>query len=203
MSEAAQPRLSQYRKYLRFDVAVLQMSSPVNYMSHIAPICLPQIGRDPEVSLNFPAHQHSLSLLQPGTIAYAAGWGAIIPDDQLGPLAFLIPKEQKRPKVLQVVDVPLIENTECEVWHHRAGITVQLYPEMMCAGYRDGGKDSCKGDSGGPLMVRQRDGRFVLVGLVSAGFSCGKPGQPGIYHRISATADWISYQANGGLDRRG
>ena len=142
-------------------------------------------------------------MLQPGTIAYAAGWGAIIPDDQLGPLAFLIPKEQKRPKVLQVVDVPLIENGECEVWHQRAGITVQLYPEMMCAGYRDGGKDSCKGDSGGPLMVRQRDGRFVLVGLVSAGFSCGKPGQPGIYHRISATADWISFQANGGLDRRG
>jgi len=171
----------------RFDVAVLQLSSPVSYMSHIAPICLPQVGRDPE----------------PGTIAYAAGWGAIIPDDQLGPLAFLIPKEQKRPKVLQVVDVPLIENNECEVWHEKAGITVHLYPEMMCAGYRDGGKDSCKGDSGGPLMVRQRDGRFVLVGLVSAGFSCGKPGQPGIYHRISATADWISYQANGGLNRYG
>ena len=56
-------------------------------------------------------------------MAYAAGWGAIIPDDQLGPLAFLIPKEQKRPKVLQVVDVPLIENGECEVWHERAGIT--------------------------------------------------------------------------------
>ena len=41
-------------------------------------------------------------LTQPGTVAYAAGWGAIIPDDQLGPLAFLIPKEQKRPTVLQV-----------------------------------------------------------------------------------------------------
>ena len=35
-----------------------------------------------------------------------------------------------------MVDVPLIENYECEDWHERAGITVQLYPEMMCAGYR-------------------------------------------------------------------
>lgn len=134
----------------RFDVAVLKLQTPVSYLSHIAPICLPQVGRDPET----------------GTVAYAAGWGAIIPDDQLGPLAFLVPKEQKRPKVLQVVDVPLIDNRECEAWHSRAGITVRLYPEMLCAGYRTGGKDSCKGDSGGPLMVRQRDGRFVLVGLV-------------------------------------
>jgi len=168
----------------RFDVAVLKLESPVNYAAHIAPICLPQVGRDPE----------------PGTVAYAAGWGAIIPDDQLGPLAFLIPKAQKRPTVLQVVDVPLIENRQCEQWHSRRGITVRLYPEMLCAGYKAGGKDSCKGDSGGPLMVRQRDGRFVLVGLVSAGFSCGKPGQPGIYHRISSTADWVSYQINGGLN---
>ena len=61
-------------------------------------------------------------------------WWQSYLSDQLGPLAFLIPKEQKRPKVLQVVDVPLIENHNCEVWHERAGITVQLYPEMMCAG---------------------------------------------------------------------
>jgi hypothetical protein len=41
--------------------------------------------------------------VQPGTIAYATGWGATIPDDKLGPLGFLVPKEQKRPKVLQVM----------------------------------------------------------------------------------------------------
>ena len=44
-------------------------------------------------------------------------------------------------------------------------------------------------------QVQQADGRWVLIGLVSAGFSCGKPGQPGIYHRISATSDWITKQA--------
>jgi hypothetical protein len=47
-------------------------------------------------------HVYCTHDFQPGTIAYATGWGATIPDDKLGPLAFLIPKEQKRPKVLQV-----------------------------------------------------------------------------------------------------
>ena len=31
-------------------------------------------------------------------------------------------------------------------------LRVAIYPEMMCAGHRDGGKDACQGDSGGPLM---------------------------------------------------
>ncbi|KAK2713799.1 hypothetical protein QYM36_009623 [Artemia franciscana] len=47
------------------------------------------------------------------------------------------------------------------------------------------------GDSGGPLMLED-GGRWTLVGIVSAGFSCAQPGQPGIYHRVSATTDWIS-----------
>ena len=34
---------------LRYDVAVLRLSSPVHYAPHIAPICLPRAGLDPEV----------------------------------------------------------------------------------------------------------------------------------------------------------
>ena len=88
----------------------------------------------------------------------------------------------------------------CEQWHAAAGITVRIHEEMMCAGHREGGRDACQGDSGGPLVtqVRRRSapshteyhhdqdpdsGLWTLVGLVSAGYSCAKPGQPGIYHR--------------------
>ena len=79
---------------------------------------------------------------------------------------------------------------------------------MICAGHELGGRDACQGDSGGPLMTQVRDDlhanpevlglrvgqpKWVLIGLVSAGYSCAMPGQPGIYHRITKTADWISY----------
>jgi len=95
---------------LRYDVAVLTLSRPVTYAPHISPICLPEAGRDPE----------------PGTTAYVAGWGALIPDDVSGPLIqFLVP-EIKRPSVLQVVNVPVLENYRCETWHRNSGIKVRL-----------------------------------------------------------------------------
>lgn len=50
---------------------------------------------------------------------------------------------------------------------------------------------STQGDSGGPLML-QEDGRWLLIGIVSAGYSCAQSGQPGIYHRVSHTTDWIA-----------
>ena len=61
----------------RFDVAVLRLDRPVRYAPHIAPICLPEVGRDPA----------------PGTQAYVAGWGALIPEDVTGPLiSILVPE---------------------------------------------------------------------------------------------------------------
>ncbi|XP_014258888.1 serine proteinase stubble isoform X6 [Cimex lectularius] len=150
----------------RFDVAVLRLDRPVQYMPHIAPICLPTKGED---------------FL--GQYGWAAGWGALQPGSRL------------RPKTLQAVDVPVIDNRLCERWHRSNGINVVIYDEMMCAGYRGGGKDSCQGDSGGPLML-ERSGRWFLIGIVSAGYSCAQRGQPGIYHRVANTVDWISHIIN-------
>lgn len=42
------------------------------------------------------------------------------------------------------MNVPIIDNRLCERWHKSNGINVVIYDEMMCAGYRGGGKDSCQ-----------------------------------------------------------
>jgi len=150
----------------RYDVAVIRLNRRVDMAPHISPLCLPPKGMD-----------------MTGVNGWASGWGALQPGSRL------------RPKTLQVVDVPMIENRECERWHRDKGINVVIYDEMVCAGYYGGGKDSCQGDSGGPLMT-EIEGRWTLIGIVSAGYSCAKRGQPGIYHRVAETSDWISYSIN-------
>jgi len=73
-------------------------------------------------------------------------------------------------------------------------IKMPLTKDMMCAGLEEGGKDACKGDSGGPLAV-EKDGVWYLAGIVSAGISCAIPKMLGVYHNVSVTADWIRDQA--------
>lgn len=70
---------------------------------------------------------------------------------------------------------------------------VRITENQLCAGgIKD--KDSCKGDSGGPLMtVFQRgrgEGQWYQAGIVSRGIGCGI-GYPGIYTRVSRFTTWI------------
>ncbi|XP_041834358.1 coagulation factor VII isoform X2 [Melanotaenia boesemani] len=67
---------------------------------------------------------------------------------------------------------------------------VQLTENMFCAGYLDGRSDSCKGDSGGPLVTNYRKTAFLL-GIVSWGKGCARPGNYGIYTRVSNYLEWI------------
>jgi secreted trypsin-like serine protease len=50
------------------------------------------------------------------------------------------------------------------------------------------GKDSCRGDSGGPAFVRDDDGNLVLIGVLSRGRDCG---EGGIYGVPQSEACWL------------
>ena len=67
---------------------------------------------------------------------------------------------------------------------------VAITDTMICA--RAPKKDSCVGDSGGPMLLKgSRYEEDVQVGIVSFGQKCGRAKLPGVYHRISESADWI------------
>lgn len=59
---------------------------------------------------------------------------------------------------------------------------------MICAGFPQGGKSPCMGDSGGPMV----DSNRILVGVVSWGLICGDPKYPGVYGNVAAVKDWIT-----------
>lgn len=55
---------------------------------------------------------------------------------------------------------------------------------MLCAGYPQGGTDTCEGDSGGPLLVHVAH-VLRLVGATSFGKGCAEAGHPGVYARLA------------------
>lgn len=80
---------------------------------------------------------------------------------------------------LIALNVPIVSNTICESVYKPS-------PSKMCAGFMEGKKDACVGDSGGPLAL---DG--TLVGIVSYGFGCAVPGEPGVYTNVAVVHEWI------------
>lgn len=87
--------------------------------------------------------------------------------------------------ILRQLKVPRIRTQQCV---EESG--VQLTENMFCAGYIEGRQDSCKGDSGGPLVTRYKNTVFLL-GIVSWGKGCARPGNYGIYTRVSNYLEWI------------
>ena len=75
---------------------------------------------------------------------------------------------------------------------------------MVCAGTPSGQRTMCNGDSGGPLMVKQSDGNWLQVGIVSWNRSpigsdqkCGHESLFGVYTRVSKHFDWIASHVRG------
>jgi len=111
-----------------------------------------------------------------GTTFNVSGWGDLISGGNYS-------------HKLRYVTVPWVSDDLCQNAYSRKHIT----PRMLCAGdLLDGGVDTCQGDSGGPMTwLDPLTSEIKLVGVVSWGRGCAKPGYPGIYAEVSTVLDWI------------
>jgi len=147
------------------DIAILTLETDAVLSSYVEPICF-SFDNQP---------------LENDEIAHVTGWGRLT--------------DGSKPEKMQKFEVSVVENVVCEqILRNYSGQYEVIGDGNMCAMNRDGGKDACEGDSGGPLTV-ERDGRHVLMGLVSYGYGCGHPGIPGVYTKISSYFSWIIEQS--------
>lgn len=109
------------------DIALMKLSSPVNFTDFIRPICLAGNGSE---------FTNSIS-------CWSTGWGRIRANVSLTGL-----------QTLQEVEIPVVENDRCS--RDYAGIrNINIIASMVCAGVE--GKGACQGDSGGPLQCVQNN----------------------------------------------
>jgi trypsin len=59
---------------------------------------------------------------------------------------------------------------------------------MICTWFPQNGRDSCNGDSGGPVMLLDTN---IQVGIISFGEKCASHSKPSVNTRISAYSEWI------------
>ncbi|XP_055626541.1 melanization protease 1-like [Toxorhynchites rutilus septentrionalis] len=150
----------------RNDIALLKLKTaiPKNYTDFILPICLPSSGT---------LLRNSFS----NTNVSVVGWGAT-ETGRSSPF--------KLYANLNTID-PEICDEELKFFYSR----VKLNKGHICARSPEGIiRDSCEGDSGGPLMASV-NGHWYLVGIVSFGPPCGRTTLPAVYTRVTNYMDWI------------
>ncbi|GFT85848.1 serine protease filzig [Nephila pilipes] len=155
------PDLYRPKRY-NHDIALLKLVRPIDYDNYVWPTCLPDSSDD------FSG--------QEGTVM---GWG------------FLKENGMRRSSILQKAHVPVMNRSECQELYNEAKKKIRFEKGQICAGYREGKRDSCQGDSGGPLVVKQ-NGRYTVIGVVSAGIGCARPLLPGVYTHVPSHMSWIT-----------
>lgn len=95
-----------------------------------------------------------------------------------------------QPSVLQQVTVQIMTNDKCKNMYG-SDAPGGIVDHMLCAAYPN--KDSCSGDSGGPLLVQQNPGSpWIQAGIVSWGIGCAQTKYPGVYARVTSFMNWIA-----------
>jgi secreted trypsin-like serine protease len=146
-----------------YDIAVVTLMTPATEVPYFVTLIAP--------------HQER-ALAKAGTTSVVIGWGSTLRNSG------------GYPEHLQQVAVPIVAQKDCNDHNSYDG---EITDRMICAGFDKTKKDSCDGDSGGPLIVRDEDGRWRLqAGIVSWGAApCAAPNQPGVYSRVAVLSSWV------------
>ncbi|XP_031622055.1 trypsin-1-like isoform X2 [Contarinia nasturtii] len=145
------------------DIALLELSQPIKFSKSVQPICISSNGKNKTYD---------------NEAAFISGWGNLDEEFNIG----------TRPDILQIAEVRVWSNYECQASFDQQKKMKTIQSTQMCAGKRSGGVDACWADSGGPMVSTGDDG---LIGIVSTGIGCARPGLPGIYTRVSEYTQWI------------
>ena len=147
------------------DVALLRLHRPLNVINaNVSSICLPTVPEADQLTAEYPP---------PGENLIGIGWGTTDADVRLPS------------PILRQVTVQAIGRTEKACVNSINDDVLQF-----CAGTADGSKETCYGDSGGPLMMFKR-GRWIMAGVTSYGSNCGAVGFAGVYTRVAHFQSYI------------
>ena len=113
--------------YMGWDYAVLTLTKPVQFSHKVQSICLPASGLKDYSGLQ----------------ATITGWGLQNYTDYGRP-----------PKRLRVTNVTIISNTECQGAWDKWETGFNVTEENICT-WDQGTRGACRGDSGGPLFVKE------------------------------------------------
>ncbi|XP_075823839.1 mannan-binding lectin serine protease 1 isoform X1 [Microtus pennsylvanicus] len=164
------------------DIALVQLQEPVPLGAHVMPICLPR----PEPEGPAP---HMLGLV--------AGWGISNPNVTVDEI--ISSGTRTLSDVLQYVKLPVVSHAECKASYESRSGNYSVTENMFCAGYYEGGKDTCLGDSGGAFVIfDELSQHWVAQGLVSWGGpeECGSKQVYGVYTKVSNYVDWVWEEMN-------
>uniref|UniRef100_A0A8C6S2F8 Serine protease 45 n=2 Tax=Nannospalax galili TaxID=1026970 RepID=A0A8C6S2F8_NANGA len=160
--------------FIRNDVALLRLQTPVTFSKYVKPICLPEPGFN----------------LKIGTQCWVTGWSQA---KQRSLANWTLTPE------LQEAEVFIMDNKRCDQIYHKKSLYPRIVPlvreNMICA--TNYGENLCYGDSGGPLSC-EVEGRWILAGVLSWEKACIKPWNPGVYTRLTKYSRWIKKQVNHG-----
>uniref|UniRef100_A0A1A9W5M3 Peptidase S1 domain-containing protein n=1 Tax=Glossina brevipalpis TaxID=37001 RepID=A0A1A9W5M3_9MUSC len=148
------------------DIALLRLERNINFNEFISPICLPQNAENNKIKYD-------------GTRMEVIGWGRT--------------ETTKGDKIKMKASVITVNAEKCRQLYLKKGII--LTNTHICAvGERE--SDSCKGDSGGPLItsrtIKKSDTYYILMGIVSFGSrNCTLKDLPSVYTKVESYIDWI------------